>query len=293
MFGFIIGLAFLSGLPRGLDGHAVAIADDFNILGSPAGVCKAFSQLQRLILDSGLAIRSDKCGLLWPRLPPVPQAIQDWASLVRIPVHEGSMESLGAPVGAMTPFTTKFLAAKVASHAGFFELLSRPDLSVQVALLLLRLSTIPAMGYLSRVIHPSRFGLHAAAFDQQVIGAVVQKLGLPSPISNVALNTLALPIRLGGFGLRSVHTTSPVAFWSALASSASDIASYVLPRDRVVQLVDPVTRSSLANELFNCHSEIKRRCPDVPPTVLPPDPADFWQLYGDNPPPRGLQRSTS
>ena len=44
--------------------------------------------------------------------------------------------------------------------------------------------------------------------------------------------TLQLPIRLGGFGLRSIVQTSPAAYFSAVAETVPDILE-IIPADQV------------------------------------------------------------
>ena len=103
---------------------------------------------------SGLVVRPTKCSLLWPSSQNVPESLSSLAADRKIKVCKGSMEVFGAPVGCDAGFS-KLLSGYVKSQSRFFELLLRPDLSVQVAFLLLRLSGIPRFGFLSRVIRPS------------------------------------------------------------------------------------------------------------------------------------------
>lgn len=152
----------------------IAIADDFNLVGSPQAVFKAFDNLSRLSLNTGLRIRFDKCGLLWPRMSEVPENVRTWAAQKTVPLSLGCMETLGAPVGADCQVVGEILSRRVESHRTFFDNILHPKLPVQVALLLLRKSAIPAMGYLTRVVPPSRLAPHAAAFDACVLRTLVR-----------------------------------------------------------------------------------------------------------------------
>ena len=86
-------------------------------------------------------------------------------------------------------------------------------------MLLLRLCMLPRLSYLARVVSPGTLAPRAKDFDNTVIR---EKLGLPPSLDNVALLPLSLPIRLGGFGFRSVRLASPglplpapfLTFWS-------------------------------------------------------------------------------
>jgi hypothetical protein len=116
------------------------------------------------------------------------------------------MQTLGVLVGSGDKEINTWLADKVSSHKRYFDLILHPDLPVQIAMLLLRFSAVPMMGYLSRVVTPRLLRPHATAFDTMVVDTCTQKLTLPSPLPNAAQFTLNLPIRLGGFGLRSVFS---------------------------------------------------------------------------------------
>ena len=90
-------------------------------------------------------INLDKCALLWPRGSDIPHVVSGLAQARGLPIQVGSLEVLGAPVGVIThsdPFFKRILQ----SHRAFFDELLRADLSVQVAMLLLRVSSVPSLG---------------------------------------------------------------------------------------------------------------------------------------------------
>ena len=102
-------------------------------------------------------------------------------------------------------------------------------------------------------------------------------LKLP-PLSYEAQLQLTLPIRHGGFGLRSMVLTSPAAWWSALAQ-AFHFISLLIPSPDVLGADVPFVRSQ-----SRCHSFfIKYNVPLNGP--VPPDPNNFWSTYGDDPAP--------
>ncbi len=74
----------------------VAIADDLNLIGSPQAVFTAFENFSKSLADkhSGLSIRANKCGVLWPHAGEVPEEIRALAAKHGIPVHTGTMETL-------------------------------------------------------------------------------------------------------------------------------------------------------------------------------------------------------
>ena len=112
------------------DVHAVAVADDLNLYGSPRSVLQAFGNLQGLTVDSGLVINLGKCALLWPRRSPIPHDVNGLAQTRGVPVYSGSFEVLGAPVGAVSD-THDFFTRILDSHSTFFDHLLRADVPVQ------------------------------------------------------------------------------------------------------------------------------------------------------------------
>jgi hypothetical protein len=271
--------------------HTVAIADDLHISGPAPQVLRAFDNLINDIKGSGLRIRHAKCGLLWPSSRPIPHEVIESATAHNLTFSVGSMETLGAPVGSDMKFVEHWLSATFPSQVRFCELLLRPEMSAQVANLLLRLSMIPSMGYLARVIRPSVLEPHAEAFDALMLQTCIAKFGLPNLLSNAAQQQLFLPIRLGGFGLRSLRSTSPAAYWSALALSASHILSSFPAVSWRSRLLSPGTdQVPFASELDKCYEAIVVSLPSIDSKILPVQSQGFWQLYGHAAPP-GLQRA--
>ena len=105
------------------------------------------------------------------------------------------------------------------------------SLPVQPAMAILRLSALPKMGYLLRTIKPSITAKAAALFDAKVIETAIAKLRLPQNLSSGAHLQLTLPIRLGGFGLRSMFRSSYAAYWSGLAQAAPEVPGPSCPSD--------------------------------------------------------------
>ena len=68
---------------------------------------------------------------------------------------------------------------------------------------------VPRMNYWSRVVSPDALLPTVTAFDKMVLDTATSILKLP-PLSYEAQLQLTLPIRHGGFGLRSMVLTSPL-----------------------------------------------------------------------------------
>ena len=58
----------------------VAVADDLNLFGNAEGVFRAFGKFDRSLHNTGLVLRKDKCGILWPSstVPP-PHEVRETA----------------------------------------------------------------------------------------------------------------------------------------------------------------------------------------------------------------------
>ena len=108
------------------------------------------------------------------------------------------------------------------------------------------------MGYLARVVSPRILDSHATAFDNTVMRTASEKLGLPLAPNDVAL-PLTLPIRLGGFGLRSVRLVSPAAYWASLARAAPFILKFVPSPD---QLIRGELKAAIVDDISSCHQAL-------------------------------------
>ena len=150
---------------------------------------------------------------------------------------------------------------------------------------------IPKMGFLLRVLPPRLVATHAATFDSIILRTVA----LPSPLSDEAKITLNMPIKYGGFGIRSAAATSHVAYWCSIALSAPDIVN-VIPSDKRGSLLLPTspTQADFARALTESHEELKNAgiaCGDN--GVIPSDTRNFWEAFGNNRAMKGLQKVIS
>src|SRR5690606_12594993 len=110
--------------------------------------------------------------------------------------------TLGGLVGQGDDAYNQWLAGYTNSFKEYFDMLLHPELPIQVAMLLLRLSAVPMIGFLTSVIPPRLLDAHARRFDELVFSTFLKKCGLPSNLPNAAKYVTTLPVRLGGLGLR-------------------------------------------------------------------------------------------
>jgi hypothetical protein len=271
---------FYKGCIRGIPGvKCVAVADDLNLIGNPEGVFKAFKRFETSLHGSGLVLRREKCGVLWPKSGPVPDSVRLPAEQMNITLHYGVMHTFGVLVGSGDDHFHRWLADQIDSYVPYLKLLEHPELPAQVAMLLFRLSVIPSVGYLTRVIRPSILAPHAKNFDQLVLDSVQRKFALPTPLPNAAKLTLSLPIKAGGFGLTSAAAVSIPAYFCAL-SEASEAILDLLPPTRATQLLfgDEKQRAPFAQEASFCLDALITA--DVVHGLDGPIPStieDFWK----------------
>ena len=211
--------------------RCIAVADDLNIIGSADGVFKAFGRFERSLVGTGLSLRKDKCAVLWPKVSDPPELVRSSATRLGLPLHRGTMQTLGVLVGSGSQQMHAWLERQIDSYKEYLELLLHPELPAQVAMILLRLSVIPQLGYLARVVPPSLLAPHALRFDDMVLDVVQRKFLLPSPLPDVAKFFLSLPIKVGGFGLRKARDVSCPAYFCAVSAAAEGILE-LLPVER-------------------------------------------------------------
>jgi hypothetical protein len=225
----------VAGLP---DLEAVAIADDFSLIGSPASVFTAFRRFKPAAEQRGIVLQLPKCAVLWAHAHDPPQHIVDECEALGIQLVCGSTTVLGAMVGCDDAKAAEWVMQAVRDHEGLFRDLQRSDMPCQIAALLLRVCALPRVGYLTRVMPPSATAAALDVFDGMVTATVAEKLGLPpGPVSNEVSTLIHLPVRLAGLGLRSQSATAPIAYLASLAQAAQDVCRVKSARPDSLTLV--------------------------------------------------------
>jgi hypothetical protein len=108
----------------------------------------------------------------------------------------------------------------------FFQALLHPLFNTQATFLLLRVCALPKLNFTCRTLPSKLTSSACASFDQFVQSAAMTTLRLDKEsLSKEVLTLLTLPLRHGGFGLRSMVATAPAAFLSSLAAAARHLPS--------------------------------------------------------------------
>ena len=167
----------------------------------------------------GLSLKLPKGRALWPHSSPPPPSLVAFCSFHGIPLV--TIPTLGAVLTLDRSFASSWALRHVTSSFGIvFSLLLNDEFPLHQAYILLRHSTVHSLTFLSRVLPPDILRPAAVWFEDQVCLVSQRLFGFgSSPLSPSVRRQIALPIRLGGFGLRSVLSLSPLAFYASLASA--------------------------------------------------------------------------
>ena len=218
---------------EGLPGcKAVSVLDDLTLIGPLAQVLQAYDRIKQHAPEYHLQLRTEKCQVF---IPPQldDRAILDSihsACLERSLAHQTRIEALGVVFGEDAD-VKEHAAAAVASHERFFALLTHPSMPVQVGYSLLRYCAIPRLSFLSRTVHPRLFASATVRFDAMVrecfgkmmhIEADSKILLAPSLTAEQIDERIALPINMGGLGMRPFSRISHAAYFSSLVTILPD-----------------------------------------------------------------------
>jgi hypothetical protein len=253
---------------------AVAVVDDFTVVGTTASVAAVLDNFRRICTEEKLHLNLSKCKLLWPRLTNPPQSLQSLATDNGMQLHVGSMKVLGAWVGGNHRSIQTDLLNKVQTdHTRFFQIL--PHLSSQLSLLLLRACGVPRLHYLSRTHFPSDFKAAAQTFDRMVRDQLqrVTTDGNES-LSERAFTQLSLPMKMAGAAFRSYVETSAAAFLAAAAQSIHLIPTGLPPNSPYVTAIEESIQSIR-----------QRSVPSLTSSALPSSFAEMWDRFRSQPGP--------
>src|ERR1700759_2339473 len=88
--------------------------------------------------------------------------------------------------------------------------------------------------------------------DLMVLETATLNCVFPKDLSEETVATLQLPIRLGGFGLRSIVRSSPTADFSAVAETVPDILDIIPANQLKSALIDGKSRTTTADAIQSC-----------------------------------------
>ena len=271
---------------RGIEGvEAVAIADDFTLIGPAKKVVVA---LERLIAlcdeDDGLILNLLKCEVLWVHASNHPSysSFVEVMNRHHINIRHDCVALLGSSIGVGMKRQTHVLQS-IGTHDQLFRAILHPAMPSQIGLLLLRISALPRLNYLLRVTPPIIIRAAAERFDELIINTAIVKSGLPSPSTNPStLVILRSPLLYDGLGFRPHTLTSPAAYWSSVASAASHLRRHRSPSEMAVFIRETDTHFHLGDTYLclvrsGVNPEITAHLKKFPAAF-----DLFWSFYSSN-----------
>ena len=192
----------------------VAIMDDTTFYCEERQVEAALKKLETKMAESGGKLNYSKTfiykrsGLLAPSIRALGVTCIDDS----LPPDERGIKQLGVPDGCEA-YVQKWFENKLAKTQDFLNKLAerlRPH--PQGAKMLLRLSVLPTMNYLTRCLPPSVTVPYMQRFDAMVIECMSKLISATIPDGHPARHQMRLKQSLGGLGLTSVADIAPAAY---------------------------------------------------------------------------------
>ena len=246
-----------------------AVLDDIRLAGPPHLLRECVDRLVSELKSSHLSLNPSKSELFWLHKDQLPTNLTN----LQFRIIDKAATVLGTPVGVDIAIIQSILDNELAAHRSMFNILQSNLFTHQEAFLLLRYCTIPRLTHLMRTLRPQHLQQLATSFDQQVMDTVYHRLHLQynsANNKNLPSQLLTLPIRLGGFGLRSTVVTSPIAYWSSIATSLDTINKRLKPSTAVIASTTPQLIEALTictHKLPTKKGESKAPLQDILPSI--------------------------
>ena len=194
---------------------AVAILDDFTLVGPVADSFECFNRFQEECAKQGLKLNKNKSFALWPyKKKKPPQELVELAAQSGIEIRTGAARILGAPIGNDRDFTMKMLEDHFKEQVRLHELLRHDYLPAQAAMILNAKVVRAKSNYLTRVVDPAISHAHLQRLDDLTLETFCKKLRIDS-LPDVAKQQISLPAAKGGFGLTRFAQVAPRAFMAS------------------------------------------------------------------------------
>ena len=178
---------------RSSDVAALAIHDDFNIVGKPESALKAYLNFVSLAQSQGLTIQKSKCCYLLPENQQLVSSsvIDALEAEGLMNVSESHLQLLGAAISSNNDVeeTNESIQdwtynVAITKNERFFSLLTHRDMPVQIGFRLLCKSGLPRLSYLCRVMPPHIMKESVNAFDNLIQRTLMKMFNLSSSDNN-------------------------------------------------------------------------------------------------------------
>ena len=204
---------------------ATAIYDDVTFTGPPMLLFQAYRSFCQKMAALGLHVQPAKSFFIALNGEQVTaEAVQEAAQL-SIPI-ERNVRLLGTRIGLDRQTVCNDLLTDMQErYSDFWDGIAHAEMPVQIAMSLLRVVAVPLLGFLMRTTPAQLLTPTAVQFDELVIAAAARKLGV-DPGDLQLERMMQLPLRHGGWGLRSVRRVMHFAYVGAYAQAAPYIQSH-------------------------------------------------------------------
>ena len=192
----------------------VAYVDNLLVAGPLNKLHRVVQNLPVALHPAGLKLKLNKSELLWPQLVAPPNFDQFASDNGLIPRH-GTMEVLGSVIGNCRDRVSDWAMGKAQAHNNTFRLLTHSKLPSQSCCAMLRLCVIPRFVHVIRTVRATDVVEACEWWDKKVSSTFLEKNNLSEAVSTdpISRSQIQLPLRLGGFGLRSLSDTAPPPTW--------------------------------------------------------------------------------
>ena len=204
--------------------------DDISLLGTPQQVMTALDRMQQLLAAVSLQLNTAKSHFTYfhALLTPLTATTLTTLSANNIQLHHNWVGVVGAVVGrddAAVRTGMRDTLAAAGNYDALFRRVQLDDMPLQTAVLLLRHCMMPCMNYYLRCTAPSCIEDEARQFDERVMEATMNKLGLDEGERHErTITLLQRKLRDGGWGLTAAVRTSPAAYLGSLAACHTEPA---------------------------------------------------------------------
>ena len=207
-----------------------AFLDDTYVACDPADACDAFVTLRSALKrHANIDVHLGKTRVwnstgeqppgLTEVLPTAPGEAPVWVGDHSVPLQQQGFLVLGTPFGSEA-FKKEALRTKGLSHGRLLDRIpSLPDR--QSAWLLLLMCAAPRSNYLLRSLAPSLTDEFARTHDDGITRCLADLLANDAPIhiDDLGRRRAALPLKLGGLGLRRAQEGRDAAYWASWADT--------------------------------------------------------------------------
>ena len=207
-----------------------AFLDDTYVACDPADACAAFVSLRSALKrHANIDVHLGKTRVwnstgeqppgLTEVLPTAPGEAPVWVDDHSLPPQQQGFLVLGTPFGSEA-YKKEALRTKGLSHGRLLDRIpSLPDL--QSAWLLLLMCAAPRSNYLLRSLAPSLTDEFARTHDDGIARCLADLLANDAPIhiDDLGRRRAALPLKLGGLGLRRAQEGRDAAYWASWADT--------------------------------------------------------------------------